>query len=210
MSLLLDEPRLASLIEELADGLADRGYVVIDDALPGALAAALRNEAMQLQEGQLRPAGTGRNQDHHLDSQVRADAIYWLEPTTDASIAYLSIMEAVRKGLNSKLYLGLFEYECHYARYEAGAFYKTHLDAFGGKRNRVISTTYYLNQEWTAANQGELVLYAPDAKEQVAMLAPSFNRMVVFMSERFPHEVLPTRQVRYSLTGWFRINTRSN
>jgi SM-20-related protein len=210
VSLLSDGTRLASLIEELADGLVDRGYVVIDDALPEGLAAALRNEAMQLQEDQLRPAGTGRNQDHHLDSRVRADGIYWLEPTTDANNAYLAIMEAVRKGLNSKLYLGLFEYECHYARYEAGAFYKTHLDAFGGKRNRVISTTYYLNQEWTAANEGELVLYAPDAKERVAMLAPTFNRMVVFMSERFPHEVLPTRQVRYSLTGWFRINAGGN
>jgi SM-20-related protein len=210
VSLLPDEPRLASLVDYLADGLADQGYVVIDDALPETLATALRHEAMQLQEDLLRPAGTGRNHDHHLDSQVRADAICWLEPTTDASNAYLSIMETIRKGLNSKLYLGLFEYECHYARYEAGAFYKTHLDAFGGKRNRVISTTYYLNQEWTAANEGELVLYAPDAKEQIAILAPTFNRMVVFMSERFPHEVLPTRQVRYSLTGWFRINTRGN
>jgi SM-20-related protein len=210
VSLLPDELRLASLIDDLGESLVDQGYAVIDDALPEPLAKALRTEAMQLQEHQLRPAGTGRNEDHHLDRQVRADAIHWLEPATDASNAYISIMESIRKGLNSRLYLGLFEYECHYARYDAGAFYKIHLDAFGGQRNRVISTIYYLNQEWTAADKGELVLYSPDAREQIATLAPVFNRMVIFMSERFPHEVLPTRQVRFSLTGWFRINARIN
>lgn len=207
MTLLPDESRLTRLIDEVADALDGQGYIVIDDAFPQALALALRDEALQLAEDQLKPAGTGRNHDHHLNTQIRADAICWLEPATDATMAYLSLMDEVRKGLNSRLYLGLFEYECHYARYEPGAFYKTHLDAFGGKRNRVISTVYYLNQDWPAANHGELVLYASDAMERIATVAPTFNRLVMFLSERFPHEVLPTRQTRHSLTGWFRINT---
>lgn len=206
VSLLPDEHRLEGLIDDMAQALDRQGYIVIDDALPRALALALRDEAFQLQEDQLKAAGTGRKRDHHLNTQIRADAICWLEPATAASTAYLSIMEAIRKGLNSRLYLGLFAYECHYARYEPGAFYKTHLDAFGGERNRMISTICYLNQNWTTADQGELVLYEPGAEQQVAILAPAFNRMVVFLSERFPHEVLPTRRTRYSLTGWFRIN----
>lgn len=210
MSLLPDESQLASLIAALAEALATRGYAVVDAALPQALALALRSEALQLQESQLLPAGTGRNKNHQLDKQVRTDAICWLEPATEASKAYLAVMEAIRTGLNGKLYLGLFEYECHYARYAPGAFYKTHLDAFGGKRNRILSTIYYLNQEWSAENCGELVLYASDAKERIALLSPTFNRLVVFMSERFPHEVLPTRQERYSLTGWFRVNTHGS
>jgi SM-20-related protein len=115
-------------------------------------------------------------------------------------------MEVLRKGLNEQLFLGLFDYECHYARYETGGFYRTHLDAFSGKRNRVLSTTYYLNPDWTSDDQGELVLYAPDAKEKLATVTPTFNKMVLFMSERFPHEVLPTRALRHSVAGWFRIN----
>jgi len=31
-------------------------------------------------------------------------------------------------------------------------------------------------------------------------------KMVLFLSEEFPHEVLPAMCSRYSLTAWFRIN----
>lgn len=210
MLLLPDEKQLETLIDRLCVALADQGYAILDDVLSQLLATALRDEVLQLKEEKLVAAGTGRNRDHHLDKLVRADAICWLGPDSAASSAYLFIMEEIRKGINRKLYLGLFEYECHYARYEPGAFYKTHLDAFGGKRNRVLSTTYYLNPDWTSANEGELILYAPDAREIVATVLPTFNRMVVFMSERFPHEVLPTQQLRYSVAGWFRINTSSS
>jgi SM-20-related protein len=202
-----DEKRLEALIDSVCEALTGQGYAVLEDALPHELAAALRNEALQLQEENLIQAGTGRNQGHHLDKQIRADAICWLEPDTEARSAYLSIMEAVRKGINSKLYLGLFDYECHYARYAPGAFYKIHLDAFAGKRNRVLSTTYYLNVDWADADHGELVLYALDASEMIATIAPRFNSMVIFMSEQFPHEVLPTTRQRHSVAGWFRINT---
>ena len=203
-----DEKQLEALINRVCMALAGQGYAVLDDVLPQELAAALRNEALQLNEENLVQAGTGRKQDYHLDKQIRADAICWMQPDSDARIAYLFIMEAIRKGVNRQLYLGLFEYESHYARYEPGAFYKTHLDAFGGKRNRVLSTTYYLNPDWTSGHAGELVLYAPDAQEVLATVVPRFNRMVVFLSERFPHEVLPTTQLRYSVAGWFRVNTQ--
>jgi SM-20-related protein len=33
--------------------------------------------------------------------------------------------------------------------------------------------------------------------------------LVVFLSEEFPHEVLPTATDRYSIAGWFRVNTSS-
>jgi SM-20-related protein len=202
-----NEKQLETLIANVCGTLVDDGYVIIENALPQQLTGALYDEALQLKVENFIEAGTGRNRDHHLDKQVRTDAISWLAPHTEASRAYLNVMEELRAGINRELYLGLFEYECHYAKYEPGAFYKTHLDAFGGKPNRVLSTVYYLNPGWSNANQGQLVLYAPDAKEIVATIAPTFNTMVIFLSECFPHEVLPTRQVRYSMAGWFRINT---
>ncbi|MES2624362.1 MAG: 2OG-Fe(II) oxygenase [Pseudomonadota bacterium] len=208
MAVLPDEKQLETLIDSLCQALTEQGYAILDNVLPQELAAALRDEALQLKDENLLRAGTGRKQDHHLDKTVRADSISWLEPKSIPCRTYLEFMEVLRKGINRNLYLGLFEYECHYARYEPGAFYKTHLDAFGGKRNRILSTTYYLNPEWAAENKGELVLYTPDAKQIIATVLPTFNRMVIFLSERFPHEVLPTRQVRYSMAGWFRVSER--
>ncbi len=206
MSLLPDARQVEILLDKLCLALEETGYAILDDALPHDLAVALREEAMQLKDESLIHAGTGRNQGHNLDKQTRADLISWLEPDTEASSAYLMLMDSLREGINRRLYLGLFTYECHYARYAPGAFYKKHLDAFGGKRNRVLSTVYYLNPDWTSASKGELVLYTHDAKQAIRNVLPAFNRMIVFMSERFPHEVLPTLRQRYSVAGWFRIN----
>jgi SM-20-related protein len=41
------------------------------------------------------------------------------------------------------------------------------------------------------------------------VVIPQLNTLVLFLSERFPHEVLPAKRVRYSLTGWFRVNSSS-
>jgi SM-20-related protein len=116
-------------------------------------------------------------------------------------------MEALRKGLNERLFLGLFDYECHYARYAPGASYQTHRDAFAGGGNRVLSTVLYLNEGWLPEQGGELVLYHDDAGRVAERILPRHNRLVVFLSERFPHEVKAGTRTRYSLTGWFRTNS---
>jgi len=108
--------------------------------------------------------------------------------------------------MNLRLFLGLFDYECHYAYYDAGAFYKKHVDAFRGSNTRILSTVLYLNPDWTPDDGGELVMYTPDGQSVIDTIAPRFDRLVVFLSEEFPHEVLPTKVYRYSLTGWFRKN----
>jgi len=115
-------------------------------------------------------------------------------------------MEYFREGMNLRLFLGLFDYECHYAYYDAGAFYKKHVDAFRGSNTRILSTVLYLNPDWTPDDGGELVMYTPDGQSVIDTIAPRFDRLVVFLSEEFPHEVLPTKVSRYSLTGWFRKN----
>ncbi|WP_255856521.1 2OG-Fe(II) oxygenase [Marinobacterium rhizophilum] len=35
---------------------------------------------------------------------------------------------------------------------------------------------------------------------------PCYGTLVVFLSDRFPHEVLPARRQRLSLAGWYRVN----
>lgn len=115
-------------------------------------------------------------------------------------------MENLRQNLNQQLFLGLFDYESHYAIYEQGAFYKKHLDALKGKSNRVLSTVLYLNKQWCAENAGELILYAADGKTVLESIQPKCGTIIIFLSEQFPHEVLSANKTRYSIAGWFRIN----
>lgn len=37
-------------------------------------------------------------------------------------------------------------------------------------------------------------------------VAPLHSSIVIFLSEEFPHEVLPAASDRYSVAGWFRVN----
>jgi len=102
------------------------------------------------------------------------------------------------------LFLGLFSFESHFAHYPPGAFYKTHLDAFKGESNRILSVVTYLNSGWLPDDGGEMVLYTETDSLSVT---PALSTLAIFLSEDFPHEVLPTQRDRYSIAGWFRLNT---
>lgn len=195
------EDRLA----EIVDALVSKGYIMLSEALPVSLALALQQDCHAHEPGDFRPAGVGREQAVQLDTTIRTDEICWIDETSSHRREYLDVMDALRLGLNRHLFMGLFDYECHYARYVPGARYHVHLDAFEGKRNRILSTVLYLNDNWQQGQGGELVLYAPDGNEALEIVAPVHNRMMLYLSERFPHEVMPAVRTRYSLTGWFRI-----
>jgi SM-20-related protein len=108
--------------------------------------------------------------------------------------------------LNQRLFLGLFSFESHYAHYAPGAYYKRHYDAFRGEANRVLSVVCYLNPNWSASDGGELVLYRDEQDREGLKVVPLYGTVVVFLSEEFPHEVLPASRDRYSVAGWFRVN----
>mgnify|MGYP005839058797 CR=1 FL=1 len=192
---------LASLLEQLAI----QGYAVVRDLVPLELVDRLFLELKSLTQAEFKRAGVGRQQDFQVNRFVRSDHICWLNGETPASSAFLAWIETLRQELNRRLLLGLFDYECHYARYPKGAFYKTHRDAFKGQANRVLSTVLYLNPQWTPSDGGELELFDDSGEQRLASIAPEYGKLVVFLSEEFPHQVLPARRERYSLAGWFRL-----
>ena len=51
------------------------------------------------------------------------------------------------------------------------------------------------------------LLYEPEGGRVLERVCPAAGTMVIFLSEEFPHEVLPATQDRYSIAGWFRINS---
>ena len=70
----------------------------------------------------------------------------------------------------------------------------------------MVSTVVYLNQNWGAEDGGELVLYRDDADQEGIKVTPLMGTIVVFLSEEFPHEVLPANRDRFSIAGWYRVN----
>ncbi|MEQ8514804.1 MAG: 2OG-Fe(II) oxygenase [Chromatocurvus sp.] len=188
----------------IADALRRDGYAVCHGALPTAQTLGLRQHQMNMDARLYYPAGIGRQQDHTLTSDVRQDRICWITGESDAGRAWLEWAAVLQQSLNRSLLLGLFSFESHFAHYRPGAFYRRHLDAFRGEANRVLSLVAYLNPDWKAEDGGQLVLY-PDNSDPVTIL-PELGTVIVFLSEEFPHEVLPAQRDRYSIAGWFRVN----
>ncbi|GGY66480.1 prolyl 4-hydroxylase subunit alpha [Cellvibrio zantedeschiae] len=200
-----------ALFDAIADALVERGYWIADEVLPASLSKALLNDFDQLQASEFKSAGIGRQTDFQLEEKIRADKIHWLAGDTEATADFLQWMDLLKSGLNRRLFMGLFDYESHFAHYPVGAFYKKHVDAFRAKdgraqSNRVLSTVFYLNENWLPENGGELLIYDQSDSGILHRLSPVFGRLVIFLSEKFPHEVLPANRERKSIAGWFRVN----
>jgi len=192
------------LFERIASALVGPGFIILDQPLPASLIHGLI-ENLQRQQAALQPAGVGRQGDYQRNQDIRGDAIQWLEPGDPAVTEFLCWMDKLRLAINQRLFLGLFDYESHYAVYEPGAFYQKHRDAFKGSPGRKLSTVLYLNPEWPVVAGGELVLYDEAGANELIRLAPECGKLILFLSEDFPHEVLPATQSRQSIAGWFRI-----
>lgn len=192
-------------IEEIAEHLTRVGYIVLDDPLQKAFSDLLFTRCQDDGSFRFKAAQIGRGSAKKHLSPLRGDVISWLDDTNSTDQAYLLWMEALRNGLNSALFLGLFDFECHYAIYGAGTGYAKHSDVLQGARNRVLSTVFYLNEGWQTGDGGELRLFEPSGEKAIATVSPNFGTMIIFLSESFPHEVLMAHNQRRSIAGWFRV-----
>jgi SM-20-related protein len=195
----------AQTIRALAQDLSERDWICCSNFLPPARIAALRLEAEALRAGgRFHPAGIGHVAERHSD--IRGDDIHWVEQQAPlASALQQGELAQLKDAINATLYLGLYDFEGHYAAYPAGAAYTRHVDRFRGDDRRVLSVVLYLNDAWDPEDGGDLCLYANrEALEPVARISPQGGTLICFLSEHVPHEVLPTRRTRWSLSGWFR------
>lgn len=190
----------------IIEALRSDGYIILNNVFALEKLQSLFIDIKATDSQYFHSAGVGREQEHHVNQFVRRDRIRWLDREHAPVLFYLDWAEQLRRRLNRELFLGLFDYECHYAHYPKGAFYKRHVDAFKGFSNRRLTTILYLNPSWQPGDGGELVMYADQGQTVLETVLPKFGTMVLFLSEEFPHEVLASRCSRYSLTGWFRIN----
>jgi SM-20-related protein len=192
-------------IEIIADQLVQVGYIVLEQPLLRTQSTQLYSRCQDDERQRFQPARIGRNSELKQIDALRGDVICWLDDGDGIDHGYLTWMEELRSGLNAALYLGLFDYECHYAIYRAGAGYARHSDVLSGRRNRVLSTVFYLNDDWQLDDGGQLVLFAPEGDAIIDTVNPTFGKMIIFLSESFPHAVLAAVKQRHSIAGWFRV-----
>lgn len=198
-----DEPIFALIAQDLEN----QGYSIRTDALPEALAHSLCCHQQTMAAEKFKNAGIGRGDEYLENELVRTDEICWITDETDAEKYWLDWSSSLQNYLNRRLFLGLFSFESHFSHYGSGDYYKRHVDAFKGEANRILSVVAYLNQDWRSTDGGELVLYKDEYDKSGVKVVPLLGTLVTFLSEEFPHEVLPAHRDRHSIAGWFRINT---
>ncbi len=179
------------------------GVFVAERAIDPGLIEAIRVQA-EAQEHAFKRAGIGVQTGHQLNSEIRRDQTKWweLEELSDEEARVFARFERIKQICNREFFLGLDSFEGHYAIYEPGAFYRTHLDRFKKEDTRTLSIVLFLNSDWSAENGGALRL--TDRGRQVREVLPHAGTIVVFLSDQIPHEVCVTHRKRFSVAGWWK------
>lgn len=194
--------------EPIIDGILSEGYGLVDDFLTPAEVTALSQRLRERRSaGQFRTAGIG-NQQVTVETAIRGDEILWIDEATATpeETTFLNRIGEFVQYVNQTCYLGLRDYEFHYALYPPGTFYKRHLDQFRSDSRRKLSVICYLNANWHETDGGQLALYLPqdNSLERTVTVQPTGGRLVCFESGRLEHEVLPATRERLSVTGWLK------
>lgn len=195
----IDEP----LFRQISNDLTDKGYSTNINAFPLKLANQLYLDVSAMTEESFDEAAIGRHADRKKNSLVRSQSLSWITNATLAGASWLEWAGGLQTYLNQHLFLGLFSFESHYARYRPGNFYKRHYDSFKGNSSRTVSIVVYLNRDWLSDDGGELVLYHTNEDRTGSVIIPNFGTVVVFLSSEYPHEVLRAHRNRYSISGWY-------
>jgi SM-20-related protein len=190
--------------QNFAQELSKTGLSICENYLEGEILQRTQADFESLQSsGLFKRAGVGQGSSKELSDEIRRDEIHWLE-RGNSNLLQAELwkkLDLLKEVLNRNLFLGLTEFEGHYAHYPAGGFYKKHLDAFRNDNARVVSFICYLNSNWKESDGGQLRIYKGDTYTDVA---PRGGTMLCFMSQESEHEVLESFAPRLSFVGWFK------
>lgn len=192
-----------STYEKLIEGLLDRGFGSVDHWLSSEELDGLRKSLlMHYNQENFHLAGVGNKEALQTEKKIRTDHIYWLDHSTTNPFEqqFLHKINDFVAYLNRTCFAGIASCELHYAVYQKGSYYKKHIDRFRNDDRRKFSIVFYLSENWSEGDGGELLLYTADT---VTKIEPIPGRMVFFDSE-LPHEVLTSHILRLSLTGWMK------
>jgi SM-20-related protein len=183
-------------VDQILDDLDQHGFSIVDNAYPIEYQQSVSQECLS-HLNEFRNAAIQNG----VVSNIRSDHILWLQPQFQISHRHTQTLQQFSQDLNRAFYLGIKDVEAHFACYNAGEFYALHRDNPQGKNGRMISTVYYLHDEWQGDWGGELHLQ--DKHGEWHLIQPTPNRLALFQSDLL-HEVLISKQQRLSITAWLR------
>lgn len=186
-------------VDQILDDLDQHGFSIVDDAYSSEYQHAVSQECLS-HLNEFRNAAIQNG----VVNNIRSDHILWLQPEFQISHLHIQTLQQFSQILNRAFYLGIKDVEAHFACYHAGEFYTLHRDNPQDKNGRMISSVYYLHEQWQKDWGGELRLQ--DKHGQWHIIQPKPNRMALFQSDLL-HEVLISKQQRLSITAWLRSDT---
>lgn len=196
--------------KSIAKTLGEKGLCVCPGFLsPSLVADSLADLSAIRALGRFQSAGVGQGAGRITSPQIRNDETYWLErEAANATQARMwRKIDLLRAAFNRTLFLGLRNFEGHYAVYSEGGFYERHRDSFRQDSARVVSFVLYLNSDWKPSDGGGLRIFKKQTSgaETYTDIDPVGGTMVCFLSRELEHEVLLSHRARFSLTGWFKV-----
>jgi SM-20-related protein len=193
---------------ELMNAMERVGWATMPGCVSDADSRRLRLECETAEAtGAFHRAGVGRGEGRQVREAIRSDHVLWLQ-TGELAVEqglYLAKLELLRLALNEQFFLGLFDFEGHFAIYPEGGFYKVHLDRPNGTSDRIVTVILYLNPDWQPGDGGELKLWTTCGTQEgtFELIEPRMGTLACFLAGDFWHEVLPANKPRMSITGWF-------
>ncbi|MFZ4788970.1 MAG: 2OG-Fe(II) oxygenase [Beijerinckiaceae bacterium] len=195
-------------IKNSVDELGKFGYSVCKNMIPPNVITMLIHELEKReQSGDIKTALVGRGESRKTDGAQRDVLSSWLGKESEGEQYFLAFAEKIRLSINRNLLLGLFEFESQFLHYPIGGFYKRHIDALKGNRNRIVSMVAYLNQNWIPEDGGTLAIWNDEQSiNPMIEVLPSAGTVVLMLSEDIPHEARSALRERRAIAGWFRLN----
>ena len=183
-------------VDQILDDLDQHGFTLIDDVYSSEYINALVKECtVHLDEFRNAAIQNG------VISNIRSDHILWINENLEIAQQHIETLKQLSQILNRYFYLGIKDVEAHFACYNIGEFYALHRDNPQGKNGRIISTVFYLHEDWQDNWGGELHLQ--DKNQQWHIIQPKPNRITILQSDLM-HEVLQAKHQRLSITAWLR------
>jgi SM-20-related protein len=198
------------------------GIVIIEDFLTQDLQEELREDVQTLRSSspssQFNIAKIGQDATNTLNTDIRVAETCFLGPgklgnSPNAARSHLyTILDQVRQDLPQQP-LDANLSELLYAYYPKGGFYRRHRDAIAGSAStlRKISLLLYLNKDWKEQDGGKLRMHMDSGDDflpegeapKFRDVDPKGGTLVLFQSDKLPHEVLDTYAERLAVVGWY-------
>lgn len=190
--------------DELIDSFVGNKIGLCNQFLTMELSKLLQQNLQELdRDNRMFAAGIGNHILKDASQKKRSDKIFWLDKKNKNinELAFLDHIENFIEYLNRTCYTGINAYEFHYALYDTGSYYHRHKDQFQNNSDRKYSLISYLNDDWTDADGGALMIYQDEATDKIL---PNIQKAVFFESNEIEHEVLIAHRPRMSITGWLK------